>query len=1332
MSCYREAGLVSILFLAFLPAPDAGRTLSLAAEGDPSAKPVTSANKAVAVQTSEKDSSNARAPTTAPAPADKSVPFLIGFDLSGTAENSVAEVSRFTNLTVLGDWSTKAGENRMRAAKDAGMKVVLSLSGNRLPDREARLYNLLKKNPASVHAVLWQAQQVSVEEILAFGGDLKSRYPGIQFWVAGATPNNTALQGVPDADSVDVIVWEVWSNDPGRAYDEVQRIAREPRSRPIVVRWVSADMLHPDGRVPRCKSGVFRSLLAAVHEQQFSGVFLARYGTVAGAVGIAARPELVEEIRTTAEGLSRKPAGELRQLVVESERLYGEGKYADALPHAQRRGQLARELYGSESVQHYTSLILLWLIHDAMGSRDNTAPLLDQAQAIRKRILGEFDFGYAESLHMRAYQYMLMSEYAKAKTLCVQALDIRKKTLGETHPAYARSLRHLGQVYYYTGEYAKAELLYVRTLEVHTATLGDDRSQYASSVRSLANLYCEMGDYAKAEPLYIQALEIYRKANGDNHPDCMQGLVGLADFYCSIGDYAKAEPLYVQARQICTKHLGENDLWYDRILDRLAYLYCAMGEHAKAEPLYLASLEIAKRTQGEITDSYAISLHDLARVYMSMDEYAKAEPLLLRSQEIKKRILGGNHPSYANGLSSLCELHCAMGEYAKAEPFLLQALKVLKDALGEEHPDYTRNLNGLALLYFVEDRQVAAEPLARLAFQRNQELVHGLLPSLPEAQGLALTEKINCRPDLWIATLRRVPPSSRPDVYSSVWQSRALVTQAITQRRRRLLGSTQGEAVYAQLQSTCQQLAELTLGQPSPDKQEARRGRLSELNQQKEDLEKRLAGLGSEYRRAVEIQQAKPKDLIRLLPEGTAVVDFVRLEDWNRHVPIRSQPREAWQYDAFVLTRTPAGVEDGIPWIQLGSADAIDKAIAQWRQAIAGGGRGESGAVSPEALLRERIWDRLEPYLAGSSRVIIVPAGDLNFLPWGALPGRKPGTVLIEDYALAVTESGQQLCDTLTAPGYSGGGMLLVGGVDYDAQPGEKLPNAAMLVMGTGVSERRSRSPALTGRLRVDFLPGSLTEAEGIRQGTRLEPPPVLLSGSAASEAALRTLMPQSRYIHLATHGFFADESFRTAYQGISTSEHVFGGMGGMITAKRATATARNPLILSGVVLAGANLPPKLDQLGLPAGEDGILTAEEIVNLDLRRTELAVLSACDTGLGNVAGSEGVMGLTRAFHLAGARNVIASLWKVDDHATAALMKLFYYKVWQERKPLIEALREAQLTIYRHPEEIQPLATGSRGPKDLTKPVKLPAGGQPSPRPATAPTKQWAAFIFSGPG
>jgi CHAT domain-containing protein len=169
--------------------------------------------------------------------------------------------------------------------------------------------------------------------------------------------------------------------------------------------------------------------------------------------------------------------------------------------------------------------------------------------------------------------------------------------------------------------------------------------------------------------------------------------------------------------------------------------------------------------------------------------------------------------------------------------------------------------------------------------------------------------------------------------------------------------------------------------------------------------------------------------------------------------------------------------------------------------------------------------------------------------------------------------------------------------------------------------------------------------------------------------------------------------------------------------------------VLSGLVLAGANRP---DTPGR-----GILTADAIVGLDLRGLELAVLSACETSLGDVAAGEGVFGLQRAFHIAGTGNVVASLWQVNDEATAALMTLFYRHLWDTKNPLPprEALRRAQLALYYHPESIPAWARGERGP-NLAKVYEGSTETKPVPdkgiAASRAPAKLWAAFVLSGLG
>ena len=159
-------------------------------------------------------------------------------------------------------------------------------------------------------------------------------------------------------------------------------------------------------------------------------------------------------------------------------------------------------------------------------------------------------------------------------------------------------------------------------------------------------------------------------------------------------------------------------------------------------------------------------------------------------------------------------------------------------------------------------------------------------------------------------------------------------------------------------------------------------------------------------------------------------------------------------------------------------------------------------------------------------------------------------------------------------------------------------------------------------------------------------------------------------------------------------------------------------------IFVGANLPPAFDNHGLPTGEDGILTGEEVIDLDLTHTELVVLSACETNLGVVRKSDGVFGLQRAFHFAGVRSVMGSLWKVDDDATKTLMIEFYRNLWHKKMSKLEALRQAQLTMIFN---YDPQERVLRGKKTRRTP---PAAGQPRPKAKTLPPSFWAAFTLSG--
>jgi CHAT domain-containing protein len=254
--------------------------------------------------------------------------------------------------------------------------------------------------------------------------------------------------------------------------------------------------------------------------------------------------------------------------------------------------------------------------------------------------------------------------------------------------------------------------------------------------------------------------------------------------------------------------------------------------------------------------------------------------------------------------------------------------------------------------------------------------------------------------------------------------------------------------------------------------------------------------------------------------------------------------------------------------------------------------------------------------------------------------------------------------------------LLAVGGVDYGADPGRS----------EAVVSRAAT--AANGTIVWSTLAGAKAEAEEVAELFAERHPGATatrLAGAEATLGRLRKEMTGRRYLHLATHGYFAPPEFRSALRpdDAPTELRPWEGMG------RAEASGWFPELLSGLVWAGANRRVKEDvQSVLDHDAGAIMTAEEVSGLDLKGCDLAVLSACETGLGQTAGGEGVLGLQRAFGQAGCRTVIASLWKVDDRATRELMASFYGHLWGDRMTPLEALRAAQLEMLDDPTTAHP--------------------------------------------
>jgi len=1002
--------------------------------------------------------------------------------------------------------------------------------------------------------------------------------------------------------------------------------------------------------------------------------------------------------------------------------LYRQGDYERALARALDACELSRRTRGEEHPEHAASLDNLAAIYKALGRYGEAEPLLRQALDIRKKVLGENDPDYVISLNNLAGLYRATGRYAEAEPLYLFSLEIVRTGAGEENPFFATCLNNLASLYKAMGDYAAVEPLYTRardivfkisgensadyavilsnlaqyyglagrsseaestyrrSLEITRNVLGEQHPQYARTLNNLASLYETGGNFARAEPLYQQAMEILQSKTGKGSPDYASASSNLAGLYKSIGDHARAETLYREANEIRLASLGENHPDFASGLGNLADLYFLKGDFKNAEPLYERALEIERRNLGENHPDVALDMQNLAVVYKAAGKFEKSEELYRRALEISKSAMGDRHPNVALTLHNLAALRHAMGRYQEAEPLYLQALEIRSAALGEDHPDVAAVLNNLAALLAATSRESEALQLMKRAQSINDRSIANVFAMASESRRLGYLAILRGEMNAFLSLIAGPLAGSREAVEDGldlVLRRKAIVADAMAAERDAVLSGRYPdlEPKLREMKTLRVQIAQKMMAGPGPEGIDAHRRLLEKWNVEKEKIETLLASRIPEVDLRKRLMEADRRAVAAALPAGAALVEYVRYNVFDFRASA-AKGQLSWKpprYLAFVLS---AGEPSTAAMIDLGEADAIDRLVSDFRSTVTGesekrDGRGiatKSEGTAPTrsgADLRAMVFDPLLKVLGERKQLFLAPDGELYRLSFAALP-LNAGRCLIDEHPISYVGAGRDVLRFGVAPLAEPSAALVVADPDYDLEAAAQLPQPDEAPAG-----RRSRD-LFRNIQHFQRLPG--TRLEGERVAAMLGVSPV--EGSRASKGEIKGVR-SPRILHMATHGFFLPDQDRS--RGGGTLQGAHGAVPHDPGASRFETLKETPLLRSGIVLAGANAWLQGRRLS-PENGDGFLTGEDASGLDLLSTDLVVLSACETGLGDIKSGEGVFGLRRAFILAGAKTLLMSLWKVPDSQTQMLMVEFYGLVLQGR-PRADALREAQLTVKR---------------------------------------------------
>lgn len=868
----------------------------------------------------------------------------------------------------------------------------------------------------------------------------------------------------------------------------------------------------------------------------------------------------------------------------------------------------------------------------------NTPFSLIQARA---EVTGHQDLTDDDARHLaeKSIQLNQNGDHEGAVAIGEKLVEYAESRYGIHHPETATLISNLAISYWGQGKYKKAELHHRKALNIRVRSLDSGHEDIASSLQNLAHMYVEQGFFGRAEPLYERALKIRESSSSPDNLDTASNLVHLAHLYEKRGSYKTAESFYRRALRLREKILGDSHEMTASALHLLASLFIRQDLPGKAEPLLIRSLAIREEVFGDSHPALAASLNNLATLYNSQGRYEKAEPLYQRSLAIHEKTLGLNHPDTAIALNNLGLLYRDSGFFDKAEQLLRRSLEIKEKNLDSEHPNMILSLNNLALLYRDNDFFDKAEPLLRRGLHVESRLIQR------EASYLTRSNR-----QAFLATLG----SAHERVFTSAIQESNAANLALftrlnrhgllqeIEKRQAQLASLPGDQqqVANELRALTQQLSSLSI---TPQQRQT-------LKSRQQTLEKELYRLLPQLEpRIVEVEQ-----VAAALPADGVLIEFQRYQPYDGKKP----KDERWgkpRYLAMVLKP-----DQSITVVQLGEAAALEKVIAS---AVATAREQQADATDQFAALSGLLLEPLGQATAGATTWFVSPDGELNRLPFAALsaPGGKGYLAGAVDLRMLTT--GRELLDLQKHSPAPKQSALVLADPAYDRN-GRGNSSASVSGEQDTNSDARLRSSDLSGQLRWAPLPATAEEGAAIKAITGGE---LLVQQQATADAAKQA--PTPNVLHLATHAFYLPDQPEQASD---------PGAGAK------TLQGESPMLRSGIALAGANQP------NANPNDDGYLTALEVAQLSWEGTDLVVISACESGLGDLQVGEGVYGLKRAIAVAGARSSLLSLWKVDDDATRLFMESFYQRLKQgEGKAAALAATQKQfrespeLKAYSHP-------------------------------------------------
>jgi CHAT domain-containing protein/tetratricopeptide (TPR) repeat protein len=938
------------------------------------------------------------------------------------------------------------------------------------------------------------------------------------------------------------------------------------------------------------------------------------------------------------------------------------GKYAEAEPVM----QVSLAILKKNNDPFYSSALgNLALMYQNKGDIKQAISTFLEVLSIQEVQLGKNHPNYANTLYNLGSLYQQSSNLPQAEAMCLEALKIQRTVLGEKHPKYLETLSALALIYEKIGNYPQAESLYKQSLIGTKEALGEQHPNYASNLNKLGIFYSQKyDDIVTAEPMLLEAIKIIGKHFGENSSDYANYLSNLGIFYLEVANYQKAEEILLKSLKILQKNLGTDHLYCARVMNSLGNLYQTIAD-PQAENMLIEAVAINYKTFGEKSNEYAYSIANLGVYYKNTDKLLKADSLFNKALNIQKEVMGESNREYLLTHFNVASINQDLNNYQKAEALSLENIKRWKETVGTLIPEYERGLNLLGRLYDINSEYTKAFPYYQESSVRLMNILERKFPIMSQKEKQLYLQQMNEKfvdyiYFTYLALQKKLNYVGW--IYNNILFNKGILLNNQNKIRNRILTSKDStlQARYQEWHSKRNFLAQVY--QMSVEDKIKKGIDEAKLEEEANQIEIEISKSSELFAKANEKTRFTWQDVQKKLKKNEVAIEIVRFKKPRR---LGVGLSDTVYYGALIIT--PQTKDNPEMVVLENGKDLEEKQLKIYQNSLQ--------LQKADKTSYDQYWkviaDKLNTNYK-SKKIYFSPDGVYNQINLNTLQNPKTGKYLSEELEIQLLSNTKDLIlqSGLKKKAIKSG--IFIGYPDYNQgqkNAPAKKDDERNLSFTVNQTPKLDSTQRFFNGVTISELPNTKVEIENIKtifQKNQLQSQ-IYLAEIATEELVKSLQNPQ--ILHIATHGFFLQNTGNE----VGVEERSFMGIENQ-------KISENPLLRSGLLLAGAT------QVLRGKTDEGILTAYEAMNLDLDNTDLVVMSACETGLGEIQNGEGVYGLQRAFQVAGAKSILMSLWTVSDEATKDLMTLFYDNWITKKQTKREAFNNAQKTLrskYKHP-------------------------------------------------